>query len=340
MSFLYGEGRYKPSIKILKIETDSIEFQLKNVDLSFANTLRRIIISEVPTMAIDMVQVSENTSPLFDEFIVHRLGLIPLKSDDIDKYYFPLNCSCKEGCDKCKVDFDLKVNCDENCKGDTLDVTAEDINPKKKEIKVVPVKYDDPIVITKLKKGQSINMTLTAKKGIGKMHAKWSPVCTCILKQVPQVEILNIDGENFLNNLSSEDKIKFYEACPSKVFKYDKNKDEIIIDRHDKCIYCEECLIKTQEFIKKKDKEDYKKLVEQKKTEGLDEKAVHENKGPSINYREVIKIEPKPNEFLFRVESTGALSPKKIIMEAFNIMKSKFIEINNLLNEMENDQGF
>ena len=149
-----------------------------------------------------------------------------------------------------------------------------------------------------------------------------------------------MDGENFLNNLSSEDKIKFYEACPSKVFKYDKNKDEIIIDRHDKCIYCEEFLIKTQEFINKKDKEDYKKLVEQKKTEGLDEKAVHENKGPSINYREVIKIEPKPNEFLFRVESTGALSPKKIIMEAFNIMKSKFIEINNLLNEMENDQGF
>ena len=340
MSFLYGAGRYKPKIKILKIEPDSIEFQLKNADLSFANSLRRIIISEVPTMAIDMVQVTENTSPLFDEFVVHRLGLIPLRSEDIDNYNFPLTCSCKEGCDKCKVDFDLSVKCDEKCKEDTLDVTADDIIPKKKDIKVIPVKYDDPIVITKLKKGQSINMTLTAKKGIGKLHAKWSPVCTCILKQVPQVEILNMDGDNFINNLSPEDKIKFCEACPSKVFKYDENKEEIIIDKPDKCTYCEECLIKTQEFINKKDKEDYKKLVQQKKKEGLNEKDIHENKGPSINYREVIKIEPKPNEFLFKVESTGALSPKKIVMEAFNIMKAKFNEINGLLNEMDEDKDF
>ena len=330
MSFLYGEGRYKPKIKILKSEQDSIEFQLYNADLSFANSLRRIIISEVPTMAIDMVQVTENTSPLFDEFVVHRLGLVPLKSDDIDNYNFPLNCSCKEGCDKCKVDYDIMVKCDENCKGDTLDVTAEDIIPKKKDIKVVPVKYDDPIVITKLKKGQSINMTLTAKKGIGKMHAKWSPVCTCVMKQIPKVEMLNMDGDNFLEHLSSEDKIAFCQACPSKVFKYDENKDEIIIDKPDKCTYCEECLIKTQDFIKKKDKDEYKKLVKQIGN-------VHENKGPSINYREVIKIEPKPNEFLFKVESTGALSPKKIVMEAFNIMKAKFTEINNLLNEMDEE---
>ena len=330
MSFLYGEGRYKPKIKILKSEQDSIEFQLTNADLSFANSLRRIIISEVPTMAIDMVQVTENTSPLFDEFVVHRLGLIPLKSEDIDNYNFPLNCSCKEGCEKCKVDYDIMVKCDENCKGDTLDVTDEDIIPKKKDIKVVPVKYDDPIVITKLKKGQSINMTLTAKKGIGKMHAKWSPVCTCVMKQIPKVEILNLDGDNFLEHLSPKEKNEFCQACPSRVFKYDENKDEIIIDRPDKCTYCEECLIKTQEFIKKKDKDEYKKLVQQIGK-------VHENKGPSINYREVIKIEPRPNEFLFKVESTGALSPKKIVMEAFNIMKSKFTEINNLLNEMEEE---
>ena len=336
MSFLYGEGRYKPRIKILKNEPDSIEFQLNNADLSFANSLRRIIISEVPTMAIDMVQVTENTSPLFDEFIVHRLGLIPLKSEDIDNYNFPLSCSCKEGCDKCKVDFELKVKCDEKCKGDILDVTAEDISPKKNDIKVIPVKYDYPIVITKLKKGQSINMTLTAKKGIGKTHAKWSPVCTCIMKQVPKVEILNME-DNFLSNLSPKDKRKFCEACPSKVFKYDENKDEIIIDRPDKCTYCEECLIKTQDFINKKDKDDYEQLVKQKKNEGLDEKNVHRNKGPSINYREIIKIEPKPNEFLFKVESTGALSPKKIIFEAFNIMKSKFNEINHLLNEIDEE---
>ena len=46
MSFLYGEGRYKPKIEIIKIESDSIEFRLKDADLAFANSLRRVIISE------------------------------------------------------------------------------------------------------------------------------------------------------------------------------------------------------------------------------------------------------------------------------------------------------
>lgn len=342
MSFIYGEGRFKPKIKILKLESDFIEFSLENADLSFANSLRRVIISEVPTMAIDMVQVTENTSPLFDEFIVHRLGLVPLVSEEIDHFNFPLNCNCKEGCERCKVDYDIMVKCDDNAKeDDTLDVTADDITPKNKEVKIKPVKYDDPIVIAKLKKGQSINMTLTAKKGIGKIHAKWSPVCTCVMKQVPNVQILNMDGDNFLNTLSHDDKKKFCQACPSKVFKYDENKDELIVDKPEKCTYCEECLIKTQEFINKKDKDDHKKLLEQKKKEDdkFNEENYPENKGASINYREVIKIEPKPNEFLFKVETTGALSPRKIIMEAFSIMKAKFSEVDNLLNEKD-DQGF
>ena len=336
MSFLYGEGRFKPKIELIKLESDSIEFRLKDADLAFANSLRRVIISEVPTMAIDMVQVTENTSPLFDEFVVHRLGLVPLISEDIDDYNFPLNCSCKEGCEKCKVDYDIMVKCNENSKDDTIDVTSDDIKPKIKDIKVVPVKYDDhnPIVITKLKKGQSINMTLTAKKGIGKTHAKWSPVCTCVMKQVPNVEILKMDGDNFLNNLSTEEKEKFCDACPTKVFKYDKKEDKIIIDKPEKCTYCEECLLKTQEFINKKDKEDFKKLEKQKEKEG---KQIKQNKGPSINYREVIKIEPKPNEFLFKVESTGALTPKKIISEAFTILKNKFNEVDKLLSEMEQE---
>ena len=45
MSFLYGEGRFKPNIEIINANNDSIEFRLKNTDLAFANSLRRVIIS-------------------------------------------------------------------------------------------------------------------------------------------------------------------------------------------------------------------------------------------------------------------------------------------------------
>ena len=221
-----------------------------------------------------------------------------------------------------------------------MEVTSNDIIPLDKECKVKPVDYgNNPIILTKLKKGQSIDMTLTAKKGIGKTHAKWSPVCTCVMKPIPNVEIINIDGENFLQKeLTPENKIKFCEACPSKVFGYDEKKDEIVVEKSDKCTFCEECLIKTQDFIKKKDKKEFNDFILQKKNEGMNEddiKKLKMNQGPSINYREVIKVEPKANEFLFRVESTGALSPKKIIYEAFKILKQKFDEIDRILNEKE-----
>lgn len=321
MLFKYGEGRYKPEIKIEDLKNDSIEFRLLKADLSFANSLRRVIISEVPTMAIDMVEVVENTSPLFDEFVVHRLGLIPLKSEDIDNYQFPLKCSCKEGCPKCQVKFEIKIKCDK----DTIDVTAEDIKSSNEECTVKPVKYDDPIVITKLKKGQSINMTLTAKKGIGKTHAKWSPVCTCVMRQVPDVKFPVGSGEVFWDKLTDEEKKSFCEACPSKVFKLVDEK--ITIDKPDKkCTYCEECMIKIQDFIKKKDKKKYQELVKEKGN-------VPENKGPSINYRELIEVQPKENEFVFKIETTGAMSPKKIVMEAFNILKQKFLEVDHILIE-------
>ncbi len=58
-----------------------IDFILENCDASIATALRRIMLSEIPTLAIHEVQVYENTSCLPDEYIVHRLGLIPFTSE-------------------------------------------------------------------------------------------------------------------------------------------------------------------------------------------------------------------------------------------------------------------
>ena len=46
-----------------------------------------------------------------------------------------------------------------------------------------------PIEIIKLGKNQEIDFTLYARKGIGKQHAKWSPVATCIMHKEPYVKI-------------------------------------------------------------------------------------------------------------------------------------------------------
>ncbi len=58
-----------------------MEFDLIGVDASVANALRRIMIGEVPTMAVENVYIYNNTSVMHDEILAHRLGLIPILAD-------------------------------------------------------------------------------------------------------------------------------------------------------------------------------------------------------------------------------------------------------------------
>lgn len=78
------DAREGPQITIRSIGKHNVDFVLSNVDLAFANSLRRIILAEVPTIAIDLVEIEMNTSVLADEFIAHRLGMIPLHSSNVD----------------------------------------------------------------------------------------------------------------------------------------------------------------------------------------------------------------------------------------------------------------
>ncbi len=66
----------------MTLEKDNrLEFMLKGASTPFSNLVRRYVVGQLPTFAIDRVTFYENNSAMFDEYIAHRLGQVPLLSD-------------------------------------------------------------------------------------------------------------------------------------------------------------------------------------------------------------------------------------------------------------------
>ena len=159
-------------------EQMKLSFILKDSNPVYANTLRRLMIDEVPTMAIEEIEFAKNNSILYDETIAHRLGLVPLKTD-LKSYNLPDKCKCEgKGCSRCQLKLVLKAT-----KG-TGTVYSSEL--KSKDPAVKPVFGEMPIV--KLLKGQTLELEATAVLGRGKQHMKWSP-CHAWYKYKPVVEI-------------------------------------------------------------------------------------------------------------------------------------------------------
>ncbi|PHU01286.1 DNA-directed RNA polymerase II subunit rpb3 [Capsicum chinense] len=88
-----------------------MKFELRYTDSSIANTLHRIMIAEVPTIAIDLVEIEVNSSVLNDKFISHYLGLILLTSERAMSMRFSRDCDACDGdgqCEYCSVEFYLR----------------------------------------------------------------------------------------------------------------------------------------------------------------------------------------------------------------------------------------
>ena len=195
-----------------------ITFLLKGSNTAFANLLRKTIIDEVPTMAVEDVEFRKNNSVLYDEIIAHRLGLLPIKTD-LKSYVLPADCKCNgEGCSKCQLMFSLKA------KGPGY-VYASEL--KSKDPKVVPVFDKTPIV--KLVKGQVLELECVAVLGRGKEHAKWSPGLA-FYKYLPDLKVKK----------GAKDPKAIVDSCPVEVFEL-KGKDVVVKDLM-RCHLCGACV--------------------------------------------------------------------------------------------------
>jgi DNA-directed RNA polymerase subunit D len=164
-----------PSVNILEKTDEKIVIKFNNVPRQYVNAIRRISISEVPTLAIDDVVILENSSVMHDEAIAHRLGLVPLLTN-LSRFVMPHECDCKStlGCSKCRVLLVLDSEANEKTKV----VTSGELVSEDEHIK--PVSKDIPIIT--LAPGQKLKFEAYARLGIGRDHAKWQPTSAAIVK--------------------------------------------------------------------------------------------------------------------------------------------------------------
>lgn len=201
-------------LQILKKTENKLEFTLEGVDNAFANALRRTMMSDVPTMAIEVVEMEENGSGLFDEALAHRLGLVPLIFDR-KLYNLKADCKCDgKGCSRCEVTFTLEAEGPGIVKVGDMKSDA-DVKPSDPEIPVV-----------QLLENQRLKLTAVAQLGFGKEHAKWQ-ASVVGYQNIPSVRV----------NEASD---KVVDVCPTHVF--EKKDGRVRVAAEDKCILCMRCV--------------------------------------------------------------------------------------------------
>lgn len=289
------EFRRDCHIKMSSCSNEEVIFDIINVDAPIANALRRILLVEVPTIAIELVDFHDNTSVMHDEMLAHRLGLIPLR---IDPRPFEIRNKEDNITYKNTIKFRLKIKCEHNKNAPADNEAPPEVLYKNSKVLSSHIEYveypeavseqaalfgdtppapvHDDILLCKLRPGQEIHVEMEATKNIGQEHAKWSPVCTAAYRMLPEVKLRKpVTGETAqaLVNL-----------CPAKVF--DIEDDRAIVARPRDCTVCRECVREPE-------------------------------------WEEKVELLRKRDHFIFHVESTGSLPAATVVTEALSVLSEK-----------------
>jgi len=303
---------FKKNFKVENVvqNGDTLTFDLAGVDAPIANALRRILIAEVPTMAIEKVYLFNNTSIMQDEVLAHRLGLIPIRAPPSEFQFKNPDAAADEFTSEDTVVFHLRKKCTKNplakadapekekyinstvYSGDLVWEPQEDQDTKYSGDRVLKPVHDD-IIITKLRPGQEIDAKLYCVKGIGKDHAKFSPVATATYRLLPEITL----KKDFLNAEAEE----LVAKCPMKVYDIEdlgKKGKRAIVANPRQCTMCRECIRKV-EFAPK------------------------------------IQLGRVKDHFIFMIESTGIIPPRQLFKEAVEILLNKAAAVEAELDRLE-----
>ena len=280
----------KGKVKILEVHDNRIVVLSQGYPLSLMNALRRVILSDVPTMAVDFAYFYDNNTGVYDEMIAHRLGLLPLASDEALGRYKPgEECKGREPPDpECFVELVLEREVREEEQG--VYVKASELVSSDPAVK--PVYPGTPI--TYIGPGQRLHLIAYARLGRGREHGKWSPASVSVLQYLPVVEY---DGS------------KVSEECLKCISYYDEVVRAVRSGRRGRV-----------------------ELMGNVNTSGL-------RYCVESSCRGSIRLWYDDSRLILTVESTGALRPERIIVEATRVLEETLASLKEELEAVEVVQG-
>ena len=189
------------------------QIEFKEVNYSFVNSVRRALISMVPCLAVHEVDfhmgslgtyVDEETgdeneyesiSAMFNEIIAHRIGMLPIPTDDktIEAFGDAVNDDSKQ------PDIMYSLHKQGPCT-----VYSGDFEPVNGDNSLIIPESKVPIV--KLTEGQAILVYAKAKMGTAKKHAKWQCTVAPRFYQAPTLTVVSGKGSKTVIDTVGKDK--------------------------------------------------------------------------------------------------------------------------------------
>ncbi|RMZ89222.1 hypothetical protein DV736_g3553, partial [Chaetothyriales sp. CBS 134916] len=305
-------------------------FSLVGIDAALANAFRRILLAEVPTLAIEKVYVKNNTSVIADEVLSHRLGLIPLKGDldalDSMTWFVPKNeqenFEGMERTDYNTVVLKLEVACTEK-RGVAADaepaekyhhrhVYARDLvwepigDRQKNWPEPIEAAYPD-IMIAKLRAGQKLDMLLHAHIGVGKDHAKFSPVATATYRLLPLITITR--------PILGTEARKFQQCFPDGVIELER-------------VTPADASSGTPDYVGREG--DEKAVVKNAFKDTVSRECLRHDE-----FKDKVKLGRVQDHFIFSIESTGQFPSDLLFLKSVGVLRAKAKRLLKALDDMD-----
>ena len=188
-------------MECIKNGFNELELIIHDTDTTWLNTLRRIMISEVPSVAIETVFFEQNRTTVHDEFLSHRLGLVPLSCDSdtiLELHQNDFSC-------------EFLLEKENKQKENIVNVYSTDLIPVLNHLSPCHVvsypNSKNGILLCRLGKGEKLKLKCKAMTGTGKDHIKWSPVSSVYYFPEPQETFENDKNETFRMSIETNGSI-------------------------------------------------------------------------------------------------------------------------------------